>query len=425
MAKQVPGDNPFGRAPATPPAEPRRPRRRPRHRPPSRPRRRPGPGRPAGGQGGGGRAAAARRSPAPKPAPGPRRGPGEARAAVHRQGRLAPRGAARRRGHARAARRGGAVPRSTAPRSIGRAPRGTEAAPGFGSEFRMMERWVRDRLQPVLFERRQPPFSLPVEVVAPLRHARPLRRRRRVRPRSGLRQEDRAAARFPLPLLLPRRGLGARERPLRRARADRRQPLGHAPLRRHHARCTPCAPSTRGTATCGRSPRTSSSTSPTSAPLVNRLGGVRACPENAERLLRQDQLIAVFPEGIKGIGKLYRERYQLQRFGRGGFVKLALRCDSPIIPAAIVGAEEIHPVLARFTWLAKNLGVPLPPHHADLPAARARSASCRSRPSGSSASARRSTSTPSTAPGPPTIASSSTASRRTCARRSRRCSTAS
>jgi 1-acyl-sn-glycerol-3-phosphate acyltransferase len=92
--------------------------------------------------------------------------------------------------------------------------------------------------------------------------------------------------------------------------------------------------------------------------VVNRLGGVRACPENAERLLGQDQLIAVFPEGIKGISKLYRERYQLQRFGRGGFVKLALRCDSPIIPAAIVGAEEIHPMVARFSWLAKNLGMP-------------------------------------------------------------------
>src|SRR5262249_44362071 len=57
--------------------------------------------------------------------------------------------------------------------------------------------------------------------------------------------------------------------------------------------------------------------------FINRIGGVRACQENAERLLRQDQLVAVFPEGIKGIGKLFRERYQLQRFGRGGFIKLA------------------------------------------------------------------------------------------------------
>jgi 1-acyl-sn-glycerol-3-phosphate acyltransferase len=95
--------------------------------------------------------------------------------------------------------------------------------------------------------------------------------------------------------------------------------------------------------------------------LMNRIGGVRACPENAERLLEQDQLVAVFPEGIKGIGKLFRERYQLQRFGRGGFVKLALKCDAPIIPTAVVGAEEIHPMVARVTWLAKSVGIPYVP----------------------------------------------------------------
>jgi 1-acyl-sn-glycerol-3-phosphate acyltransferase len=95
--------------------------------------------------------------------------------------------------------------------------------------------------------------------------------------------------------------------------------------------------------------------------FINRIGGVRACQENAERLLRQDQLVAVFPEGIKGIGKLFRERYRLQRFGRGGFIKLALRTDSPIIPAAVVGAEEIHPMLTRVTWLAKSVGIPYLP----------------------------------------------------------------
>jgi 1-acyl-sn-glycerol-3-phosphate acyltransferase len=95
--------------------------------------------------------------------------------------------------------------------------------------------------------------------------------------------------------------------------------------------------------------------------LMNRIGGVRACPENAERLLEQDQLVAVFPEGIKGIGKLYRERYQLQRFGRGGFIKLALKSDAPIIPTAVVGAEEIHPMLTRVTWLAKSFGIPYLP----------------------------------------------------------------
>jgi len=95
--------------------------------------------------------------------------------------------------------------------------------------------------------------------------------------------------------------------------------------------------------------------------FINRIGGVRACQENAERLLLQDQLVAVFPEGIKGIGKLYRERYQLQRFGRGGFIKLALRTDSPIIPAAVVGAEEIHPMLTKVSWLAKSVGIPYIP----------------------------------------------------------------
>jgi 1-acyl-sn-glycerol-3-phosphate acyltransferase len=95
--------------------------------------------------------------------------------------------------------------------------------------------------------------------------------------------------------------------------------------------------------------------------FMNRIGGVRACQENAERLLEQDQLVAVFPEGIKGIGKLYKERYRLQRFGRGGFIKLALRTRAPIIPAAIVGAEEIHPMVAKVTWLAKTIGVPYMP----------------------------------------------------------------
>ncbi len=95
--------------------------------------------------------------------------------------------------------------------------------------------------------------------------------------------------------------------------------------------------------------------------FVNRVGGVRACQENAERLLEKDQLVAVFPEGEKGIGKLYRERYRLQRFGRGGFVKLALRTGSPIIPTAIVGAEEIHPMVGKITLFARSLGMPYLP----------------------------------------------------------------
>ena len=95
--------------------------------------------------------------------------------------------------------------------------------------------------------------------------------------------------------------------------------------------------------------------------LINRLGGVRACQQNAERLLDADQLVAVFPEGIKGIGKLYRDRYKLQRFGRGGFIKLALRTGAPLVPVAIVGAEETHPMLTRVTWFAKSVGIPYVP----------------------------------------------------------------
>jgi 1-acyl-sn-glycerol-3-phosphate acyltransferase len=94
---------------------------------------------------------------------------------------------------------------------------------------------------------------------------------------------------------------------------------------------------------------------------ITRLGGVRACPENAERLLENDALVAVFPEGNKGIGKLFRDRYRLQRFGRGGFVKLCLRTRTPIVPVAIIGGEETNPMLARVEHFASALGVPYIP----------------------------------------------------------------
>jgi len=96
-------------------------------------------------------------------------------------------------------------------------------------------------------------------------------------------------------------------------------------------------------------------------PIMNRIGGVRADPENAERLLMKDELVAVFPEGEKGMGKLWKDRYRLQRFGRGGFVKLALRTGAPIIPVAVVGAEEAAPMLGKVTWFAKNIGIPWVP----------------------------------------------------------------
>jgi 1-acyl-sn-glycerol-3-phosphate acyltransferase len=101
---------------------------------------------------------------------------------------------------------------------------------------------------------------------------------------------------------------------------------------------------------------------------MNRLGAVRACQENAERLLAQDSLVAVFPEGAKGIGKLFRDRYRLQRFGRGGFIRLCLRTGTPLVPAAIVGAEEANPMLYRLEYMTKALGVPYLPITPTFPA---------------------------------------------------------
>ncbi|HLT12070.1 MAG TPA: lysophospholipid acyltransferase family protein [Micromonosporaceae bacterium] len=92
-----------------------------------------------------------------------------------------------------------------------------------------------------------------------------------------------------------------------------------------------------------------------------KFGTTLACNADAERLLRQGEYVGVFPEGFKGVGKPYRERYRLQRFGRGGFVAAALRTGTPIVPAAIVGAEEIYPLIGNIKPLAKALGVPYIP----------------------------------------------------------------
>ena len=97
------------------------------------------------------------------------------------------------------------------------------------------------------------------------------------------------------------------------------------------------------------------------APLLAQSGAVRANPENAERMLRKGELVGVFPEGVKGVGKRFKDRYQLARFGRGGFIRIALRTGAPIIPCAVVGAEEIHPALAKMNWLGKPLGLPYVP----------------------------------------------------------------
>jgi 1-acyl-sn-glycerol-3-phosphate acyltransferase len=97
------------------------------------------------------------------------------------------------------------------------------------------------------------------------------------------------------------------------------------------------------------------------APLLAQSGAVRAHPENAERLLRKGELVGVFPEGVKGVGKRFKDRYKLARFGRGGFIRIALRTGAPIIPCAVVGAEEIHPALAQMDWLGRPLGLPYVP----------------------------------------------------------------
>lgn len=92
--------------------------------------------------------------------------------------------------------------------------------------------------------------------------------------------------------------------------------------------------------------------------MSRKMGTTLASNEDAERLLTQGELVGVFPEGFKGIGKPFRERYTLQRFGRGGFVSAALRTGAPIIPCAIVGAEEIFPMIGNAKTLARLLGLP-------------------------------------------------------------------
>ncbi|NHC44189.1 lysophospholipid acyltransferase family protein [Motilibacter aurantiacus] len=92
--------------------------------------------------------------------------------------------------------------------------------------------------------------------------------------------------------------------------------------------------------------------------IARRSGATMARRENAERLLTSGELVGVFPEGYKGLGKPYAERYRLRRFGRGGFVRAALRTGTPIVPCAIVGAEEIYPMVADAAPLARLLGLP-------------------------------------------------------------------
>jgi 1-acyl-sn-glycerol-3-phosphate acyltransferase len=100
---------------------------------------------------------------------------------------------------------------------------------------------------------------------------------------------------------------------------------------------------------------------PWASVAIRRCGGVPASPYNGLRLLEQDHLVMVFPEGAKGVGKPFRDRYRLQRFGRGGFVELALRTGAPIVPVAIVGSEEIYPKLGELPGVARLVGAPYIP----------------------------------------------------------------
>jgi 1-acyl-sn-glycerol-3-phosphate acyltransferase len=95
--------------------------------------------------------------------------------------------------------------------------------------------------------------------------------------------------------------------------------------------------------------------------LARKTGTTLACNADAERLLGRGELVGVWPEGFKGIGKPFAERYKLQRFGRGGFVSAALRSQVPIVPCSIVGAEEIYPILGNMKTLARLLGLPYLP----------------------------------------------------------------
>lgn len=92
--------------------------------------------------------------------------------------------------------------------------------------------------------------------------------------------------------------------------------------------------------------------------LARRAGTALACADDTQRLLDAGHLVGVWPEGYKGVGKRYSERYTLQRFGRGGFVKAALQAKVPIIPCSIVGAEEAYPMLGSSRVLGRILGLP-------------------------------------------------------------------
>ncbi|TMC94051.1 MAG: acyltransferase family protein [Chloroflexi bacterium] len=92
--------------------------------------------------------------------------------------------------------------------------------------------------------------------------------------------------------------------------------------------------------------------------FLRRTGQTVGHPDDTRRLLERDQLVLVFPEGVRGTGKLYQDRYKLRRFGRGGFVSTAIRSGAPIVPVSVVGSEELYPMIGDATPLAKLFGLP-------------------------------------------------------------------
>ena len=162
-----------------------------------------------------------------------------------------------------------------------------------------------------------------------------------------------------------------------RAGTEHVPPTGPALLVANHAGVVPWDGAMVATAVrraTGRQPRALvldwAFSLPWVASVVRRTGGVPASPANARALLEAGHAVVVFPEGAKGLGKPWRSRYRLERFGRGGFVEVALRTGAPIVPCAVVGSEEIHPKLAELPVVARLLARALRPGHADLPAAR-------------------------------------------------------
>ena len=92
--------------------------------------------------------------------------------------------------------------------------------------------------------------------------------------------------------------------------------------------------------------------------FLRRTGQAVGHPDDTRRLLERDELVLVFPEGTRGTGKSFRDRYRLRRFGRGGFVATAIRAQAPIIPVSVVGSEEIYPMVGDLTPVARLFGLP-------------------------------------------------------------------